>query len=127
MIVILYGILAIRLRKVAVEAEDEIESSEHSANSKESLVTKSKSIYLRSAVVRLLAYPTAFVILSTPGCLVGAAMMALGMDKPGPLMDVIMYLNSYTQLIGFADASITIWNMRAIKKYSSSTGSKMSA
>jgi hypothetical protein len=50
-------------------------------------------------------------------------MMALGMDKPGPLMDWIMYLNSFTQLIGFADASISLWNMMALKRYNNVTPS----
>jgi hypothetical protein len=81
---------------------------------------RKKRRVIRAAILRLVAFPTVYVILWLPGVF-NRILEASGIVSP-----VAYFLQSFTQLIGFADAALCMWNLRAVMQSSSKAPSSPS-
>ena len=117
-IIILYTILAIHLRKVASQATSSVYSGSTKDMDEEDASLRKKRKVIRAAIVRLIAFPTAYVILWIPGMANRIVEAILGPKNVPPAFG---FFQSFTQLVGFADAALVMWNLRAVMKSKSAT------
>jgi hypothetical protein len=72
-----------------------------------------------SATVRLMAFPITYLILWAPGMANRCKFLQyknLVFEALGKQDDLLVFLQSFTQLMGFTDACLSIWQVRAIRK-----------
>jgi hypothetical protein len=72
-----------------------------------------------SATIRLMAFPITYLILWAPGMANRCKFFKfeiLVFEALGKTNDLLVFLQSFTQLMGFTDACLSIWHVRAIRK-----------
>ena len=87
--------------------------------------TRKKTRIVRSAILRLIAFPAAYVILWIPGMVnrsnfffkkKDTFLNRIVLETAGVQNPYLVFAQSFTQLVGFVDAALCIWNLRAIIK-----------